>query len=209
VTSRSALSGGQAVVALCGYSRVGKDTAAARLLSSGYQLGSTGERVAELLREINPCLILPGFLGGVRVDTLFAELGYDGAKSLPAVRTLMQDTGSAVKARQPNFFIRVVLEHHRVTHPDAGLVIVGVRSAAEVAAVRAAGGVVLRIHRPGVGPLGGHRNDRDLDAVLADADIVNDDTVEVLHDQVEAALVRLRRVDAEREVKLAGDTDFG
>jgi len=191
VTGRSAGTSGPAVVALCGYSRVGKDTAAGRLLASGYQLGSTGERVAELLREINPGLILPGFPGGVRVDTLFAELGYDGAKAIPEIRTLMQDTGSAIKARQPDFFIRVVLEHHRITHPDAGLVMVGVRSHAEVVAVRAAGGVVLRIHRPGVGPLGGHQNDRDLDGVLADADIVNDDTIEVLHDRVAAALVRL------------------
>ncbi len=188
---RSAPTGGQAVVALCGYSRVGKDTAAARLLSSGYQLGSTGERVAELLREINPCLILGDPRRVVTVDALFAELGYDGAKSLPAVRTLMQDTGSAIKARQPDFFVRMVLDHHQATHPNAGLVMVGVRSAAEVGAVRAAGGVVLRVHRPGVGPLGGHQNDRDLDAVLADADIVNDDTVEVLHDRVDDALARL------------------
>jgi len=84
------------VVALCGYSRVGKDTAAARLLSSGYKLGSTGERVAELLREINPSLDLLEHPRGVQVDALFAELGYDGAKSLPAVRTLMQNTGSAI-----------------------------------------------------------------------------------------------------------------
>ncbi len=191
MTSRSAGTSGQAVVALCGYSRVGKDTAAARLLSSGYKLGSTGERVAELLREINPCLTLGDHQRVVTVDALFAELGYDGAKSLPAVRTLMQDTGSAIKARQPDFFIRVVLDHHRATHPGAGLVMVGVRSAAEVGAVRAAGGVVLRVHRPGVGPMGGHRNDRDLDVVLADADIVNDDTIEVLHDRVDDALVRL------------------
>lgn len=183
---------GQPVVALCGYSRVGKDTAAARLLSSGYQLGSTGERVAELLREINPCLTVDDHQRVVTVDALFAELGYEGAKSLPSVRGLMQDTGSAIKARQPDFFIRVVLDHHRATHPGAGLVIVGVRSAAEVSAVRAVGGVVLRIHRPGVGPLGGHRNDRDLDAVLADADIVNDASIEVLHDRVDDALARLR-----------------
>ena len=103
---RGAPTSGQAVVALCGYSRVGKDTAAARLLSSGYQLGSTGERFAELLREINPCLTLADHQRVVTVDALFAELGYDGAKSLPAVRTLMQDTGSAIKARQPDFFIR-------------------------------------------------------------------------------------------------------
>lgn len=199
MTGRSALTSGQAV-ALCGYSRVGKDTAAARLLSSGYQLGSTGERVAELLREINPCLTLADHQRVVTVDALFAELGYDGAKSLPAVRTLMQDTGSAIKARQPDFFIRVVLEHHRATHPGAGLVIVGVRSAAEVTAVRAAGGVVLRIHRPGVGPMGGHQNDRDLDLVLADADIVNDATIEVLHDRVDDALVRLHRECGHRTI---------
>jgi hypothetical protein len=197
---RGAPTGGQAVVALCGYSRVGKDTAAARLLSSGYQLGSTGERVAELLREINPCLTLADHQRVVTVDALFAELGYDGAKSLPAVRTLMQDTGSAIKGCQPDFFIRVVLEHHRATHPGAGLVIVGVRSAAEVTAVRTAGGVVLRIHRPGVGPMGGHQNDRDLDLVLADADIVNDATIEVLHDRVDDALVRLHRERGHRTI---------
>ena len=200
MTRRSAGTSGQAVVALCGYSRVGKDTAAARLLSSGYQLGSTGERVAELLREINPSLDLFEHPRGVRVDALFAELGYDGAKSLPAVRTLMQNTGSAIKARQPDFFARMVLDHHRATHPNAGLVIVGVRSAAEVAAVRAAGGVVLRIHRPGVGPMGGHQNDRDLDLVLADADIVNDATIEVLHDRVDDALVRLHRECGHRTI---------
>ncbi len=197
---RSAPTSGRAVVALCGYSRVGKDTAAARLLSSGYQLGSTGERVAELLREINPCLTLADHQRVVTVDALFAELGYDGAKSLPAVRTLMQDTGSAIKGCQPDFFIRVVLEHHRATHPGAGLVIVGVRSAAEVTAVRTAGGVVLRIHRPGVGPMGGHQNDRDLDLVLADADIVNDATIEVLHDRVDDALVRLHRECGHRTI---------
>jgi len=197
---RSAPTSGRAVVALCGYSRVGKDIAAARLLSSGYQLGSTGERVAELLREINPCLTLADHQRVVTVDALFAELGYDGAKSLPAVRTLMQDTGSAIKGCQPDFFIRVVLEHHRATHPGAGLVIVGVRSAAEVTAVRTAGGVVLRIHRPGVGPMGGHQNDRDLDLVLADADIVNDATIEVLHDRVDDALVRLHRECGHRTI---------
>ncbi len=48
--------------------------------------------------------------------------------------------------------------------------------------------------------MGGHQNDRDLDLVLADADIVNDATIEVLHDRVDDALVRLHRECGHRTI---------
>jgi hypothetical protein len=64
-----------------------------------------------------------------------------------------------------------------------------VRFANEAAYIVRNGGIVIRIDRPGVGPVNGHASEN-VDAVAADATVVNDGTPAELQQRV-AVLVDL------------------
>lgn len=172
------------VVAFCGYSRTGKDTAAARLIERGYRLGSTGIAVSEMLiRENSRIRLADGT--SPRIAQLFADHGYEGAKLIPEVRSRMQDYGLALVAADPTALVGILLAGRS---PEEALVLTGIRAPAEAELIQAAGGAVLRVHRPGIEPMNGHPVDRDVDAIAPDAHIVNDGAVSDLHDLVDETL---------------------
>lgn len=189
---------GVTLVGLGGYGRTGKDTLAARLVSAhGFTLASFGEHVRDVLVDINPLVRLDhdGPWRGlpdaehtriVYLADVFEQLGYEGAKRHSEVRRLMQDTGDAIKLRQPDFWVNQILNRRQ---PGQKLVMTGMRTPADAAAIRGAGGLVVRVNRPGVGALNDHPNEKQLDGYdRFDAVIDNDGTPEQLWDKADALL---------------------
>ena len=70
----------------------------------------------------------------------------------------------------------------------ARLAISDVRFPNEADAIRAFGGLVVRVERPGVGPINGHESEIALDGYDFDLVVVNDGTLDELTDEMEAVL---------------------
>ncbi len=161
-----------------GYAGAGKDTAAQVLVDDhGYQLLSFGHYVADLLADIDPLVEVEAGRT-CRASVVLDERGYEAAKLVPDFVRLLQDLGSAVNDRDPGFWSRLVLAG---VAPSAHAVISGVRSPAQIAAVRDAGGVTVWVERPGVGPRNGHRNETAAGPDDFDLVVRHDRTVADLH----------------------------
>jgi hypothetical protein len=74
----------------------------------------------------------------------------------------------------------------RVMCSDADMVIADVRFPNEASAVRDAGGIIVRVTRPGAAHTLAHSTETALDDFQADRVILNDATLEELHAQVDA-----------------------
>lgn len=171
------------LISLSGYAETGKDAAAEVLVERyGYVLAAPGRHVASLLAEVNPLVVVGGLMVGYA--QVLEQAGYEGSKKVPLVREMLQDLGTGIKRHVPAYWLDRVLENR-----PAGqrMVMAGMRSRGEIDGVKAAGGVTIRIHRPGKGPMNGHENETDLDECVFDAHVHNDSTVEELVRQVVAA----------------------
>ena len=76
-------------------------------------------------------------------------MGWEAAKELREVRRTLQHMGTGVRALDPDFWLRVVMDAVR-NHPGPA-VITDVRFPNEAYAVRSAGGRTIRIIRPSLG----------------------------------------------------------
>lgn len=134
------------IIGLSGYAGSGKDAIGAVLAHRGYERRAFADPLKDVARRI----------------------GWDGEKD-DAGRTLLQELGSAV---------RDVLG--ATTWVDAALaampervVVTDVRYRNEAAAIKEAGGRIVRVVRPGYGPANAHGSEVDLDGWPFDAVIPN------------------------------------
>lgn len=136
------------IVGFSGWSGCGKDTAGAVLV----ELGWTRRAFADPIKAVA------------------TDIGWRGNKD-PEGRELLQRLGVACREHlDPDVWIRPVL-----TDPPERLVITDVRFPNEAAAIKAAGGYVIRIERPGTLPVNGHLSETALDRWPFDLRVVNDD----------------------------------
>lgn len=152
-----------------GWARSGKDTTAEILVREyGHRLLSFGTYVAALLVEINPWIeVGPGQFE--RAADLLERLGYEGAKQIPDFVRALQELGTAINRRDGGLWARLVLAD---LPPDGLGVITGVRSKAQITAIRDHGGLTIWVSRPGVKPRNAHINELevgpdDFDVVLS------------------------------------------
>lgn len=173
------------LIGLCGYAGSGKDEAAKALVKLGWQRVAFADAIREMARKIDPLVTMAG---GYRLDALVEEVGWEKAKKNPDVRRLLQNIGTAV---------RDVLgpEHWVETAENAWLddvydhaVYTDVRFPNEVHMLRHHGGLIVRIERPGVGPVNGHVSESSIDSISYDRLIVNDGTPEELHAKILALI---------------------
>ena len=177
------------LVGLIGRARSGKDTAAAALVE---ERGFTRLAFADPLREIALALdpfvgspALPGDLApfrGVRLSTAIDALGWERAKdTIPEVRRLLQRLGTEGGRAVLGENVWVDAAFAKVTATDGPVVFTDVRFPNEADAIREAGGLLLRVVRPGVAPVAAHASETALDGYEVDADVWNDGTVADLH----------------------------
>lgn len=174
------------VLGFSGYARAGKNAAAECLVSAGWTAISFADPVREALYALNPII-------DHRYEARLAELadrGWDDAKRQYEVRQLLQRMGTEAGRAIHGQDCWVKIAQRKVEAAPGDVVITDVRFPDEAAAIRAWGGTVIRIDKPGVGPVNGHASER-LE-FEPDAVITNDGTLAELHAKVRAAVSPVR-----------------
>lgn len=173
-------------IALVGDAGAGKDTVAEVLTASyGYTRIAFADPVRQALRALNP--LIPTPTGGLpwRLTDLVSAVGWETAKrDYPEVRALLQRLGTdAIRTLDPDFWVGTAL---RMAWVGGGPpVFTDTRFPNEIAMVRANGGSVIRVNRPGhTNPAAGHVSEEAWRTAEPDYTIVNDGTIDDLRAQV-------------------------
>ena len=146
----------------------------------------------------------------MRLSKIVDQFGWEAAKEDPEVRRFLQRLGTdAIRAIDPDFWVRAGMERAqdvRVGQPvyadgymngPSGwenrhpVVITDVRFKNEAAAIRAAGGILVRVERPGSDDGDTHASEVELDTYPVDRLVYNGGTVEQLHNQADAVAASL------------------
>ncbi|UQA94939.1 deoxynucleotide monophosphate kinase family protein [Streptomyces halobius] len=184
-------------IALIGKARSGKDTAAAEFSRhAAYTHLAFADELKAALTRLNPlvnsCCCYEDYH---LVDALEDHGGWEGAKSLPEVRRLLQEYGQAIRERDPDFWVRPVQAQARQgTEWNLPCIVTDVRYANELAALRQEGAVVVRVDRPGAGlagQAGEHDSETELDGVEPDHVLNNGGTLDEFQANVRALLTQL------------------
>lgn len=185
--------GGPLLVGFSGYARAGKNAAAEALLEDGWHHASFAAKLKAFLLAINPQIVQNQLT--YRLKNLVVVYGWERAKDeFPEIRELLQRTGTDAGRTVlwgdvwVDAAFRALPEGRPVAFTD-------VRFANEAAAIRARGGLVIRVNRDGVGPAVGkdgkvHVSETALDDYDFDSVIANDGTLEDLHAKVRAVVQR-------------------
>jgi len=174
------------VIGLSGYARAGKDTVANFLAAHGYERASFADNVREALYRLDPAL--GADYGGMTVQEVVHSIGWERAKGeYPEIRAYLQRFGSDVGRDiiDPDLWVKLAF---RKLPDGSKAVFSDVRFANEAEAIRARGGRIYRIERPGYGPVNGHGSETALDSYPFDGTILNTTTL------ADLALVTTQRV---------------
>ena len=168
------------IIGLSGYARSGKDTVAGLL--PDYKRRAFADVLRDALYRLNPYL-----RGNFTVADLVDEYGWEVAKSDNEVRRLLQVLGTEVGRKMIDNDVWVQIATRDILKED-DIVFTDVRFPNEAEAIKALGGTVWRIERPGIQAINGHASETAMDDWPFDATITNDGTLEDLQAQVETAL---------------------
>jgi hypothetical protein len=167
------------VIGLSGYARSGKDTVASIMGDWGWQRAAFADPIRKAVYKLNPQIH-----DGLRVQDIVDQFGWDRAKvEYKEIRYLLQHMGTEA-GRQlygEQFWIDQTLDS---VPDDTDVVITDVRFPNEADAIRAIGGEVWRIRRPGTGPVNDHISETAMDDYSFDAIIDNSGTVTDLRESV-------------------------
>lgn len=177
------------LIGLTGHAGAGKDAAAAGLVAGGWTRQAFADPVRSMALAIDPLVEWDVFSHNpVRLSLLVAKRGWHVSKQCPEVRRLLQTIGTdAVRVHLGEDAWVQAFDRARDRRADT--VATDVRFPNEAHHIQRMGGIVIRIDRPGVGPVNGHVSEA-VDGLSVDAVVVNDGTIEQLQDRV-AGLVRL------------------
>ncbi len=181
------------LIGLCGYAGSGKDTAAAHM--PGWTRVSFADGVREVALAIDP-LATSGYcdVEDEKYETHLSRLvemnGWDTAKKHHEVRRLLQRIGTEAGRNIIGENVWVDIATRKLEAIGGPVVITDCRFPNEVEAIRRRGGIIIRITRPGVGPVNGHASETAIDHIEPDAEVLNDGTPEELGQAVlDAALI--------------------
>ena len=185
------------IIGLIGFAQVGKDTFAQALVEQGWMRRAFADALRKVLYALDPMvdLVVPGKwdseprLWSLRraVDTY----GWDYVKvngpewSDFSARKYLQRLGTegGRHVLGEDIWVRTVTDH---LVSGGRYVITDVRFPDEVEAVTKAGGILIRITRPGYGPVNDHVSEHALDNVEASLTIDNAGSIEDLHEAARA-----------------------
>lgn len=189
-----------ALVALSGYAGAGKDTAALALLADGWTRASFADKLREVALAVDPLVPASSYAGTVptdaapvlrveRLSALVGRVGWTVAKRNEEVRSLLQRFGTDAGRRVlgENVWVDAVMGDL----PDGPVVFTDCRFPNEAAAIRDAGGMVVRVVRPGVSAVNAHVSETALDGYDFDAVVVNGGDPEEVGRQLRAVVARL------------------
>lgn len=171
------------IIGLTGYATSGKDTAAAGLIEDGWERVSFADPLKKMALEINPSVHVEPF--GTHFQLPLAELigrwGWTEAKKDCDVRRFLQNLGCAVrKYFGEDAWVRLACE--TITSTKKNVVVTDCRFPNEFDLIHSLGGRLVRVDRPGVGPVNGHESESYVADAPADAVLYNHGTPGELKD---------------------------
>lgn len=167
------------VVGFTGYAGSGKDVAAFVCMNMGYQRLSFGDLVRQEVYDKD---------FGYNVRYMVDDHGWETSKRIyPFVRKALQDHGTKKRDIDPEYWVEKV-ETNIKWRPRDLFVIPDVRYPNEVEMIRRQGGMIVRIERPGVGPVNSHDSETNVPQLDVDHVIVNDGTLSDLAEKVRSLL---------------------
>lgn len=162
------------LIGITGYATAGKDTLADLLVSHyGYRKFSFSDPLMQMARVINPVLFL-FYLIPFRYNWAVRLLGETRAKRIPAVRRFLQKLGTEAgrEVIGEDVWVDAMLE--KLSRHPGPAVITNCRFENEAQMIRDCGGLIVRVVRPGVGPVNDHKSDAGIDPAWVDLTIHND-----------------------------------
>jgi hypothetical protein len=183
---------------LCGYAAAGKDTAAQVLLEEcSFHRVAFADPIKQALLALDPYVPGPEEAGFVRLSELTVEHPWVEVKEYPEVRRLMQLMGTEVGRNLFDSEIWVKLAEAKLasTLSVGDTVITDVRFPNEARLIKKHGGTLVRISRPGFGPVNEHVSDRASENWNYDYHLVNDGGISSLQQEMKALVARLRQTE--------------
>lgn len=182
------------LIGLTGYAQSGKDEFAKSLaLRGGFIRMGMSDALNEMALVLNPILLVDGSTI-VTYEDMYYTFGYDRAKQeYPQFRAFLQRLGTeAVREILGENSWTQAAERRFVPLLQEGrnVAVTGIRFASEMNMIKRYGGTVIRIERPGFGPVNSHSSDA-LDEVHADMVVFNGGTLQDLANEAQATLVTL------------------
>lgn len=173
------------LIGLTGYAGSGKDTVAEILVREhGFKRYAFADKLRELAYALNPHVQETEELYGSDLQTLVDLYGWDWTKrAYPAVREMLQRVGVWHRENvSPDFWVNLVHDQISADWHHENVVITDVRFENESDYVRRNCGHVIRVMRPGVGPVNDHESERL--AFVPDFQVLNDTDKQTLGDRV-------------------------
>jgi hypothetical protein len=176
-------------IGLHGFAGAGKDSVAKVLEHYGYTRIAFADVLREALYVLNPIVLYsPDAEGDLRVQDIVDNSGWDTAKrEYEEIRRLLQVLGTEVGREMisQNVWVDSVFKK---LEEDKKYVFTDVRFVNEHHAIDSRLGLLIKVDRPGVGPVNDHKSDKGLPGEWFDAKIVNDGTLEDLNTKVREIL---------------------
>lgn len=163
------------IIGLCGYAGSGKDTVAKSLiLRHNFNRSAFADKLKEVALEIDPWLTSED--GSVMSLRYAVNLfGWERVKQTADAREFLQNLGEAMRGVDPSIWIRPVGQRLADDMEwGRNSVITDVRYPNEVEFLKMLGAKIVRIDRPGVGPVNDHVSDNELTKFEVDAVFQND-----------------------------------
>jgi cytidylate kinase len=157
------------IIGLSGYAQSGKDTVAKFLVENyGFTRVAFADNIRFIAYGLNP-IVKPGLC----LQDAVNEMGWEKAKTrIPEVRSILQNLGVAAREHLGED-IWVTSALNAPTETDS-LVITDVRFTNEADAIKARGGKIWRVIRPGVNAVNTHVSETQMDGYEFDEIIYND-----------------------------------
>lgn len=180
------------IIGLSGYAQSGKDTLAKFLIEDyGFTRFAFADALRDTVYALNPVVRFEARVSYdddpgeqmVRVQDIVDTVGWEQAKtSQPEIRRLLQAMGTEAgrKILGESIWVDTVFRQVQERGLDK-VVITDCRFPNEAEAVKAQGGFVVRINRPGVRPVNNHPSEVSLDEWGFDYVVPNNDGLEELH----------------------------
>lgn len=188
------------LIGLCGYAGVGKDTAAEVLLEElAFQRIAFADPIKKALLALDP--LVPGAKPGefLRLSEFTQDRDWSEIKEYPEVRRLMQVMGTEVGRNlfDPDIWVRLAERKLESTLSVGDVVVTDVRFPNEARLIRGYGGLLIRIDRPGFGPVNEHLSDRASERWAYESRVDNDGDVESLRKKMRELITELRAENSE------------
>jgi hypothetical protein len=188
-------------IGIIGRARSGKDTAGKWFVDGrGYRRVAFADALKEAALKVDP-IVDQRWEGSQLVPLSLARVvrgwGWEYAKEMRGVRRILQELGSAMRAVDPDIWIRPVLAK-AIEANDAGVpvVVTDVRYPNEVEALKRGGFKLLHINRPGIPQLD-HESER-LGPEAAHYLVQNDGSLYDLYARVEVVWTEIHALESAR-----------